>query len=324
MLASAPMMRKGSFAFTVGLLAACNSAGTAERPDALQAPDASADDDASVGPMRPPGVMLCYTAAADTHPATLMFDAALRAGNRSARAASIDALDMAVHSLPNEERLELLLGLGHLWRLAEPLAGEDAPLSQLADATAARDHLKRAYELCPTDHRIAAWLGPILVQFGRRLNDMNQIEEGLAILDQGIAAYPSFVLFSKLLVYADSPRESSEFQNAFDAVFENVGACEQTPHDPACSNATVPHNREGGWLFAADVMTKALKRDEARAAYESAMSEPGFATWPYTAVVIDRLQNLDARIALYSNASTTDDPPAAWTASNQCSLCHQE
>jgi tetratricopeptide (TPR) repeat protein len=324
MLASAPMKRNGSIALTVGFVAACNGGSAADRPDAMNVADAVVVADASVGPMRPPGVALCYTPASTSHPATLMFNTALRAGDRNARAGSIDALDAAVQALPNEEQLELLLGLAHLWRLAEPLAGEDAVLSQLADATAARDHLKRAYQLCPTDHRIAAWLGPILVQFGRRLNDMNQVNEGLAVLEQGIAAYPSFVLFSKLLVYADSPRESPEFQNAFDAVFANIGACDQTPNDPACSNATVAHNREGGWLFAADVMTKALKRDDAQAAYERAMTEPGYATWSYQAVVTDRLQNLDARIALYANTNTADDPPAAWTANNQCALCHQQ
>lgn len=258
------------------------------------------------------------------HPATVMFETTLRAGDRSARAASIDALDAAVAALPNEEQLHLFLGLAHLWRLAEPLPGEDSLLTQLGDATAARDQLKRAYELCPTDHRIAAWLGPILVQFGRRLNDTNQVNEGLMILDQGIAAYPSFVLFSKLLVYADSPRESPEFQAAFDAVVANADACNQTPLDPACTNATVPHNREGGLLFMGDALVKALKRDEAEATYTALTSEPGYATWQFQAVATDRMQNLDARIALYSNTSTTDDPVAAWTATNQCALCHSQ
>jgi hypothetical protein len=268
--------------------------------------------------------MLCYTPTAEMHPATVTFKAILRSGDRSARAANIDALDAAAKSLPNEEELELFLALAHLWRLAEPLPGEDALLSQLADATATRDHLKRAYQLCPTDHRIAAWLGPVLVRFGRQLNDQNTINEGLMVLDQGIAAYPSFVLFSKLLIYADSPRESPEFKSAFDAVVANQDACLQTPNDPACTNTTVPHNREGGLVFMGDMFTKALKHDEAEATFTGLMSEPGFATWSFHSIATDRLQNLDARIALYSNTNTSDDPVSAWTATNQCALCHQQ
>ncbi|HEY5948033.1 MAG TPA: hypothetical protein VIV40_21200 [Kofleriaceae bacterium] len=320
-------MRKGLIASTIGLISACGGGGTGDpaTPDSgTGSGSGSGTVDASTAPTRPPGVALCYTPTAEMHSATVMFKAALRAGDRSARAASITALDDAVKSLPNEEELQLFLGLAHLWRLAEPLPGEDAPLSQLTDATGARDHLDLAYKLCPTDHRVAAWLGPILVQFGRQLNDTNMVNQGLMVLDQGIAAYPSFVLFSKVLVYANSPRESPEFQNAFDALTANAGACEQTPTDPACTNATVPHNREGGLLFMGDVLTKALKHDEAAAAFTSTMSEPDFATWSFQSIITDRLQTLDARIGLYSNTSTTDDPAAAWTANNQCALCHTQ
>ena len=317
------MMRNGVIGSTLGLIAACSSTGASGGGDPDAEPGAGIDA-STTSPTRPAGVALCYSAAAEAHPATVMFKATLRAGNRNARAGSIDGLTAAVNALPNEEELELLLGLAHLWRLAEPLPGEDSLLSQLGDATAARDHLRRAYQLCPTDHRIAAWLGPVLIQFGRQLNDMDQINEGLLVLDQGIAAYPSFVLFSKLLVYADSPRESPEFKTAFDAVVANVGACEQTPNDPACTNLTVPHNREGGGLFMGDAFTKALKRDEAQAAYNGITNGPDFATWSFQSIATDRLQNLDARIALYANTSPTDDPAAAWTANNQCALCHQQ
>jgi hypothetical protein len=73
-----------------------------------------------------------------------------------------------------------------------------------------------------------------------------------------------------------------------------------------------------------DALTKALKHDDAQAAFTGVMNGPDFATWPFRSIATDRLQNLDARIALYANASTSDDPAAAWTANNQCALCHQQ
>lgn len=280
---------------------------------------ANLSPDATVDQTRPPGVALCYTPVADNHAATIAFRAALDAGDRSQRASAIDALDAAVKELPQEEELHLLLGLAYLWRLAEPLPGEESGTTQLNAAIGARDHLKIAKQLCPTDARIAAWLGPIQVQMGRRLNDQKTINEGLAILDEGIAAYPSFVLFSRLLVYADYPRTSPEFQQALSAVLENIDACDGLPGDPACTNLTVSHNTEGGALFLGDVMAKGGLRTEAHAAYMGAMNGASWSSYMYKDTIVERLQNLDARIAAYESGN---DPASAWTATNQCALCH--
>lgn len=274
---------------------------------------------------RPSGVALCYSAAADSDPATTSFWTALRAGDRMARAAVLDGLTAAADAHPDEEEFHLLLGLGHLWRLAEPLPSETGPLEQLPSAIAARDHLRRAYELCPTDHRIPAWLGPVLIRFGRTLGDQAQIDEGFAILDQGIAAYPSFVLFSKLLVHADAPRDAPEFQQALDAVVANGDACNLTPGDPAClDHPRAAHNREGGLIFFGDALAKGGRRDQALAIYQAALTEPGYATWDYQAVLTERIDTLDARIAAFGTSSTSDDPESAWSAPNQCALCHTD
>ena len=272
---------------------------------------------------RPDGVALCYSAAADAHPATTGFWTALRAGDRAQRAAVISALEAAAAASPDEEELHLLLGLANLWKLAEPLPGEEQPGTQLPAALAARDQLRRAYELCPTDYRIPAWLGPVLVRFGRALNDPAMTQEGLDVLDQGIAHYPSFVLFSKLLVFADEPRDAPEFQQALDAVVADADACAAAPADPACLDLPhAAHNREGGLVFFGDALAKAGRRAEALATYQSAQAEAGFATWGYQALVADRIATLDARIAAYATPATTDDPVAAWTSPEQCALCH--
>lgn len=274
---------------------------------------------------RPPGVALCYTPLAEAEPATAQLWEALRAGDREARADAIAALDAAVAAHPDEEELHLLLGLAHLWRLAEPLPDETSPGAQLPSAIAARDHLRQAYALCPTDHRIPAWLGPILVRFGRTLGDQAQIDEGLAILEAGVAAYPSFVLFSKLLVFADYPRDAPEFQQALDAVVANADACAAAPADPAClDHPRAAHNREGGVVFFGDALAKAGRRAEAEAIYRAALAEPGYGTWDHQGVLADRLATLDARIAAYATPDPSDDPVAAWAAPNQCALCHTD
>ncbi|MEZ4404372.1 MAG: hypothetical protein R3B06_30405 [Kofleriaceae bacterium] len=285
--------------------------------------DGAVDGGADAATGRPDGVALCYSAAADNDPATAGFWAALGAGDRGQRAAAIDALDAAATRAPDEEELHLLLGLAHLWRLAEPLPDETSPAAQLPSALAARDHLRRAYELCPTDHRIPAWLGPLLVRFGRTTNDQATVDEGLQVLDQGIAHYPSFVLFSKLLVYADYPRDAPEFQQALDAVVANTDACAATPGDPACADhPRAAHNREGGVIFFADALIKAGRKADAVAWLDAAVAEPGYASWAYQQELTDRLATIDARIAAYATPATDDDPVAAWASPAQCAMCH--
>src|SRR6185503_1971547 len=136
---------------------------------------------------------LCYSEMAENHPATIAFWKALENGSLTDRAAVTDGLKTALDQHPDEEEFALLHGLANVWRLGEPLpseAGDQAGL--ITTVTAARASLEDAYALCPTDHRIAAWLGPIIVNWGRALGDQASIDLGLKVLQQGIDAYPSF------------------------------------------------------------------------------------------------------------------------------------
>jgi hypothetical protein len=312
---------------------ACDDAARDGSPDASHddreplrdaaAADASASSTPSQG-ARPEGVALCYSALSSAHEATLAHWTALRGGRLEDRAAVIADLAQAATEYPEEEELALLHGLANLWRVAEPLPEQVADQGGLITAaTTARSELERAYELCPTDHRIPAWLGPVLVNTGRALMDDATIENGLAVLQQGIDHYPSFVLFSKLLVFADRPKSDPDFQQALDAVFENVAVCEAG--DPACTNhAHAAHNVEGASVFLGDVLAKAGDAAMARGFYEMAMQSPDYASWDYQALLLDRLENLDARVQAYETEALDDDPEAVWTSDKQCSICHRE
>lgn len=306
------------------LLAACGDDGGSAGGD--DANPAGEPDAAPVGPTRPEGVALCYTELSEQHAATAAFRTALAGGRLEDRDEAIADLTAAAMEFPDEEQFALLLGLAHLWRLAEPLPEEvDDVALQAQSAFASREQLERAYELCPTDHRIPAWLGPILVRMGRILGDDAMVEEGLDVLDQGIAAYPEFVLFSKLLVYADEPASSPEFSMALAAVDENTDACTAASGDPACGNtAVVPHNLEGAGVFLGDVYAKAGRRDDALAAYTMTAESADFATWNYPDLIEDRIATLDARIAAFATADPADDPESIWQTSYQCSLCHAD
>lgn len=325
-------MRPTKVFLLLALLAACGGADPADTggdDDPGTAPDAGDDPEPDAGgelpPTRPPGVALCYTDLSSNHPATVGFWDAMRADAKDERPAVIEALQDALDQHPDQEEFALLLGLGHLWRLAEPLPDEaNDLLGQLTAVQGAESNLDTARELCPTDYRIAAWLGPIKIRMGRMFMNQAQVDEGFAILDEGIEFYPGFVLFSKLLVHADAPRDSADFQAALDAVVDNIDYCTGV-NDPACSNhAHAAHNIEGSKVFLGDVYAKAGDRAAALEAYQSAMDVPDYDRWDWHDLLADRIDTLDARIAAFDTATTDDDPESMWAAGNQCSICHAD
>lgn len=284
---------------------------------------------------RPDGVRPCRSELSSEHPATLGFWKTFGAMDRAARNDAIASLDEAAKEHPLESELHLLLGLAHLWRLAEPLANEASDTMVLAESGfGSKEHLEEAYALCPTDHRIPAWLGPVLFNMGEALGDDDMVKAGLAVLDQGIAHYPAFVLFSKMLVFADRPANDAEFQNALEAVRDNVSACSlgtapegklSLSFDPACNNTPlVQHNVEGSGLFLGDLFAKAGLGSEARATVESSGLAPNYASWGFDAVRAERLATIDARIAAFATESLDDDPEVAWRSPLQCAYCHAE
>ena len=274
---------------------------------------------------RPQGVTLCYTTLADQLPATQGFWAALRGADYGARPGALTALDSAAQQYGKEEEVALLDGLANLWRVAEPTSAEAQDMTGfLFAALNAKTQLQNASDLCPTDYRIAAWLGPVLVNMGRQLNDQKTIDQGLAVLQTGIDHYPSFVLFSKLLVYADQPAASADYQKALEAVDANIGACGdlRTTRDPACRNTEhAAHNVEGGALFLGDAYAKAGRKADALAAYQGAKKSPDFANWAFQSLIEDRITTLDTRVAAFASGSST--PESAWNSKVQCVLCHQ-
>jgi len=292
----------------------------ADLPD--QMPGASVaslsyDDD------RPPNIALCRTDESLNHPAALEFWRAFASADYAARSGAAELLARAVEQRPTDPYLALLNGHVSLWRAAERYTLIDN-IDALGAATLAEQELTRAYALCPTDHRIPAWLGPVKVLLGNLTLDDARVDEGMRILEQGIHESPTFVTFARLLVYATTPIDDPEFTRALDAVRVTRELCSKSA-DPSCNNSPhVPHNLQGGAIYLGDIYARAQDRTAALATYELAKSRPGWDTWDFKDVLDERIRTLDARMAAAASPTTFDDHPGAFEAANQCMLCHQE
>lgn len=269
----------------------------------------------------------CANENPEVEPALTAFREALATMNFATRDATLAGLVAATEKHPDAAEAWLLLGLGHLWSVAEPPS--DIDLATIgATAFKAKEELEKAYDLCPTDHRIPAWLGPIGARMGETLNNDAMFDEAIAVLDKGVLEYRAFVLFSRMLVFANRPKTDPDFQKALAAVVENIGACEAAPTDtslhlildPACNNSPhAYHNIEGSSVFLGDVFAKAGMRDDALASYSFGKLSPNYADWNWQSLLDDRIAGLDARIASYDAEGPGDE---AWNRTDQCSLCH--
>ena len=313
-----------------GRSGSANGAGSSGGSSSSGGADGDAATTSPPPDQRPAGVALCYTPLADKHPATTAFWAAFAAARPEARADAIRQLQTAVLAYPKEEELALLLGLANLWRVAEPLASEASDQSGMIQAAlAAQSNLQTAITLCPTDYRIDAWLAPVLVQEGQALGAQSTIDQGMQDLQQGIDHYPSFVLFSKLLVYADRPASDPDFQQALQAVQDDLGACGNpaTSPDPACRDTPhAAHNIEGAAVFLGDVYAKAGRKTDALGMYNGAKTGPAYASWAFKDLLDQRIATIDARIAAAGasadgGASGVDN---VWGSTIQCTICHQQ
>lgn len=282
-------------------------------------------------------VWACRTEFGESHEATQFFWTALRADDKTSRNEVIESLAAAMELHPDEEIFPLLHGLASLWVVAEPLPEEDGDMGlQALHAMNARSSLEIAWDLCPGDYRITAWLGPILINTGRFMQDEAMIEQGLAILDEGIENYPEFVLFSKLLTYADEDVDSPEFQNAFDAVRDNTSACggdevssdedvviDSNFEDPACSNHfRAAHNVEGSALFVGDVYLKAGDYETASRVYTQGLDTIDAQNWRYRSLLEERLADLETFRQEAPERNNKDGRGWIWRSQVQCAVCH--
>lgn len=295
---------------------------TALRPAALAVLVALLAGCASPPPAVQPIDLACRTELSSSHPATLGFWDALEANDVAARAGAIAALDAAHVEHPDEHELTLLLGLAQLWALADPLPGTTgAEMGALAGGVLSNLRAVRAG--CPMDARVAAWLGPVLVRMGRLTGNAEFEAEGYAVLDEGVAADPQFVLFSLAMVLAEEPVDSPEFARAIDVLRDNIDVCGESGPDYACTNGPrAAHNVEGSAIFMGDIFARAGDVESARTMYEAALGTPGYASWPYQDVLADRLATLAERAALSQDADPTNDPLLVTSTPDSCAVCH--
>jgi hypothetical protein len=239
-------------------------------------------------------------------------------GEEPAKSATLRPLLGALASDPTDARTLLLLGLNHLWIVAEGDRNDPVALEHLF---LAERYLARAQELDPKDRRIPSWLVPVRLSIAGIERQQGRYPEILRDLQAAYAEDPIFHSFSVGLLGIAEPKTSPAFTQGLAALRATVGTCDA---DPSCENTPRwPHNREGFLTFFADYELRAGNVDQARELLLKVRQEPDYPRWPFKAEAEDRWNNLERYASLYANQDPGDDPPHLMQNRISCQACHR-
>jgi len=267
---------------------------------------------------------------------------ASRYSEASARAAELDA---AAHASPSHGRLAFDRALAHNWHVQEWRREPNQELNAIqSEARSLLGLFQTAYDLNPEDPRVGCFLGLQQVGAGRALQDLQLLKQGLATLDKAVREWPEFNLFCLGLAYDYLPADDPDYELAVEAALSNVEACVDGPLDrnnpditpyvgqattqgpkSACwNNDIAPHNAEGFYLWVGDLLVKQGNVQAAQAAYRSVQAIPEYESWPYRALLEDRLSSdLELKAALYRDSDPDNDPEfGGQEVGRRCTVCH--
>jgi hypothetical protein len=265
--------------------------------------------------------------------------AALTAGEIARAPELTAALDERMQQAPEEGMTIFYSGLMRFWQFAEGEPNPQAPL--LDEASTIVDRISRSRSHLPNDARVPGFLGLTRTLLAMFKSDQAMFEHADRDLGDSIRMLPAYGYFLRATSKGYPPASSPEFQMAISDLAALTEACGYTkdasgsfqylsgPQDyqhHVCNNeGIVPHVFEGVFLTYGDYAVKAgFPSDQARAIYTSAKNSPTYAKWPYASALEERLQQLEARAALYADQDPLNDPPL-WTAGKWvCVGCHQK
>lgn len=256
--------------------------------------------------------------------------AALTRGDRSSLPSIVAAIDAQSAANPDDRYAVFYAGVFRLWGLAE---GGD-----ITGAPGVIDNLERAHELLPDDFRVTGFYGMSQVMFGS-LTDPQALDTGLEVLALAVKQQSAYGHFLRATAVSGFPADDPNFKIALtdllgfgqDCVMPDSEGIYHYPtnDEPSRSRvcndeSIVPHVWEGYFLTAGDIALKTgWDATKASALYRSVQTSPHYETWPFKAVLEQRIADAEANAAAYADGNPLNDP-ATWVLSgNICVGCHQ-
>jgi hypothetical protein len=164
-------------------------------------------------------------------------------------------------------------------------------------------------------------------------------------MKDAVAAWPEFNYFTAGYGAGAQPHDSPRFREGLEAQWSNLDVCVGERVDRAnpdyarylpletkegakrvCWNSWIaPHNFEGFFLNFGDMLVKAGDPATGVKMYANARRAADYATWPYKAVLEERIAAAEANVEVFRRLDAAPGGPAMMVRSRYaCMACHQE
>lgn len=233
------------------------------------------------------------------------------AGEKELRGEAIATLEYGLTLAPDHPRGSLMYAMALLSALAE-----DEDFRVVGDVEPALLH---AIEVNPDDARIPGWLGTVRVAMARVLGDEARLEAAIAYMIEAADRWPDFNNFSLAIAFAPLPLETPYPAMALERL-DAIADC--GARTDVCTNDNVPHNEEGSLMTFGDIHARLGNVEEARRYYTLAVEHPNAASWAYRPQAQTFLDEVDERVARFTNADPMDDPRFFSAGETSCVGCH--
>ena len=289
------------------------------------------------------------TATAKRTPAAVeadnVFWATLHGGAYDRIPDALTALKAAYLADPNDAVIASHVGWLHIWRLGERARHEPVRPEVTDDAVLARKYFEEAVRLAPKEARYLGFYASLLMAEGTIHKDEKMVRRGYYTMKDAVAAWPEFNLFTAGYTASTQPADSERYREALEHQWRNLDVCVGETVDRArpdygrymrletregprrvCWNSWIaPHNFEGFFLNFGDMLVKAGQPQTAVIMYRNARLAREFGTWPYRAVLEERIASAAANIETFRRAEPASGAPTPMVRSVfACMACHQE
>lgn len=291
-----------------------------------------------------------YSESDQTNEAEKVFWTTLHQGNYENIPNVLRLLTAAYLQNPNDPTLAAHLGFTHIWKLAERQRAPTVDPTIVDESILARKYFSDAVELDPYDPRYLGFLGASLLAEGNIFNDKREQTRGYFTLKRGIRLWPQFNYFTAGYMMSSLPADSKEFKEGLEWEWRNMDVCAGQPVDRnnpdfrpymryetregpqrACWNSWIaPYNFEGFFLNMGDMLVKSGDCQTAVKIYNNAKLASNYASWPYRAVLEDRIRHAAENtepfniIIPYSVPRKYPANTIMFNSRFSCMACHQE
>ena len=276
--------------------------------------------------------------------ANTRFWEALHAGKYDELPQVVEALQAVYLDNPNDPETTAHLGFAHVWALSE--SSRQAQLSPAVTdhAVLSRKYFEEAVRLVPGEARYQGFYGSMLLAEGTIHHDEKLMRRGYYTLMDSVGAWPEFNLFTAGYTMSRLPVEDPKYVDAVEYQWVTLDDCAEQKFDRvgadfspylaldtktgpkrACWNSWIaPHNYEGFFLNMGDMLVKQGQVEVAKKIYANARASKDFATWPYRAVLEERIVNADQNVEKFRHPVRGEPQQTMMINSAfSCTGCHQ-